>query len=1325
MKVWVLISLGLSLLSFGATPEKMDKPNERLVEFARRLRIKKISRWQYTPDSNEDLSKEKRLILNEKRRGLMVDLIRVLRETKREATRLEINLRLGRLYIEDYYAQVELSYTLAKDLDAKSVKDLGVKAGISLDRARSLYQYLIQYQTKSDRRDEMYYFFAVASLDKNLNKEAMDAFTILTSQYPNSQYSSDALAQLGDYYFELRQYPKAEAYYDRIIDKNYQFLSPYAYYKKAWCAYNTSRTEKSLDYFKWVIQNEKQPAAGSYSMRIRQEAFQDIVLPFTDLKMVNKSIRFFHGYDATIYRTGLETMASLYYERGEYNLAITLWDNLIDYDNHFVKNTEYEANIIDAFMMKNDPESAMARLTSALPVYRDKYRNDRRTADDGRKGPMDAFEQVLRKYSLRFHETAQKTSNPEYYRLAKLWYQRYLEFFPTTPDSPTLRHHYASLLFREGNYVDAAKNYYQVFQEAKTKELQLEGLSQTLAAWDRQLNVDRKREGLAEISFLSGTKLSESKTSQKIPYSSHEASFMQVADEYNKQFPQSKDYPDVVYEQSYLRYIHYDFDKAYPGFSEVVSRFSDHPTAPSAVYLMIDILSRKNDYTGLITLCQNLLKHPQGPTLKSDIEDTLRRSELKRIQEVENKGNLELAGDEYVRYSKQYGYQDESLNEKALFNASVNYGKVNKVLKSVEMLETLMRIAPATPLRDKILLQAAKGHELLGNLTRSAQYYQEFATSYPKDQRAKNAMQVAGTYYWGGGNTALAEKAMLTSLAADPEDKLTEKNLIELYKSTSSISKIIALQDRLRSRKGILLTEWESRTLELAELQVRKHPKIAHRLMEEAHKKAENHENVFRKTPLGVELFSKLSFWAIQEKEGRYYRMGLTSLENKLKLLKELEDDYAHISSLGNEQWGLAAIYRTAMAYRRLATETTQAPIPAKLSGPAREKYYAELKKSLIDPFNRKALALAAHCLDQSTQLHLYSPWTSQCYSMAVEIDPDHYPLVRTFYLPPVQTALILPDQKTSLVETGSSSYLKSPFANPEIYRTFVQDRGIASSSQNSIYLRNQGVEDISSASEVIPVPLDYQMVQDDRQRQLEKAVKSQAPDPKEMPTFAYLNLLRLTAPNEAIMVIKDTLKKDPMNPALTNLLALSYLESRNLPAAEVTWLSMISRGIKRPEISNNLGVLAILKGDERLAVNYFAEANQTETVKESRENLGFLALKYHNGVEAKKQFDSALKVQPDGATAEVGELVAQLQTQETGSLHAQLMDLTKRYSNDPFARLSASYFLLDVEGESVTAENLLQDYIKERASGEGMQPFERALQEARRAQSDATISQP
>ena len=212
----------------------------------------------------------------------------------------------------------------------------------------------------------MLFFLAQASLDKGHIEEGMSYFKKLSDEYPSSKYMNEALVQLGDYYFDANKFQLSQAMYQKLIARKYQPLIPYALYKNGWCAYNLGQPSVALKDWKWVIQNEEEEAGSP--VRIKNEALRDIPLAFVDLNMLNEGIAFFKGYGDPVYRNGLEMMAARYYEKGNYNAAIVLYDDLIAIDPNYKKNPAYDISMVDSLKLKGDANGAVARLLPAFPT---------------------------------------------------------------------------------------------------------------------------------------------------------------------------------------------------------------------------------------------------------------------------------------------------------------------------------------------------------------------------------------------------------------------------------------------------------------------------------------------------------------------------------------------------------------------------------------------------------------------------------------------------------------------------------------------------------------------------------------------------------------------------------------------------------------------------------------------------------------------------------------------------------------------------------------------------------------------------------------------
>lgn len=1320
----------LAVLAFVTTA--MAAPGD--MSLKNRIKIRKKSYVIHNQmEESEEYTLEKIEVLGRKRRGLILDIRKFLREASDRDQKGELNLRLGSLYLEDYYSKLAKAQQLYEQ-ETKEFTENGKQAKkpildnsdavASLNKARVIYKDLLQRYPNHHRRDEILFSLGVCSLDKGLDKEGMTLFKILTDQYPKSKYVNDASVQLADHHFDRNQFSIAEPYYDRIIATKNHPLIGYARYKKAWCAYNTGRVRQALEQFKWVIANEKETGS---PLKIQTEALKDITLPFVDLKLLAESVKFFRNIGDPHFRRSMETMALLYVEAADHARSINLWATLLAHDPNHAKNPLYDISIIDALLLKGQPGKAVTRLFSRLATYHENSSWYELNASSPKiiAEASEKFEGLARKLAFQFHAEAQKTKNDATYELAKELYSKYLEFFPITPYSSQLRFFLAEILYRQQAYGKAAEHYIRAHQETKDPALRLDAIRFALSSLDRQLNSQRKIQGLGEISSKTSAKLKDDAPLELTPYSEVENRFIEIANLYLKAYPSNKDAPDVLFEISYLQYLHHDFVVAYKHFWVFISKYSSHPASYSSAHFILDILNRRKDYPKLIAACQRLLetRAMSGVHFRAEVGQILRHAELKRIALLEEKGQYKEAGDDYIEYTKAYGPQDEGLFEKALFNAAINYTKADRLGLAAETQEKFLRRFPKSALRENMLLQVAKTYELLANFERAALYYEQFSSQFPKNQQAKNALRLAGLYFWGAGQSKRAETVMQSYLnihASDPDHMLVENDLLELYESHGNLGKQIAFYRRAKESKTLSRPQLASMMVKLIELEFERTGKRSNALMDEALKAVDTRTKTSTQTGATPHAIAKVMLWAIGKKEDEFYRLSLSratrnveaTLQRKLDLLKELEQEYLHLGISGGDEWVLASLYKTASIYRHLAEAITQAPVPAELTAEQVELYRNEVGKTMVEPFTAKALAFIVQCLDKAQELNALTVWTPRCYGVASEMDPARYPKVRTLYLPPMRIALMLP-AKDARTKRGDFEEYALPYYSTDLFRMSAQSS--AQSSDRSLAHEKLLLNlDRTSPDGFEVLPFSYQSIADERRTKLSKMAEDEKPaSAKQFPTFAYLNTLRIVDPKSAILLIINAIQKDPHEIALHNLLALAYMEIGNYPAAKVCWLALNARGVKDASILNNLGVLALKLGKESQAIDHFQKASLEDSPKEALSNLAFISLKYRNGFEAKGFFERAMSFGKEDNALQVGFAVAMVQNREMDGARDDLTRLIRKYKGDPYARISLAYFIIDAEKELELARQILTEYMDEHALENDL-AFRQAMQEAK-----------
>lgn len=1272
-------------------------------------------------DDSEEYNSERAALLQKKRQGLIQDIKGIIKETRNESQRVELNLRLASLYSEDYRADMgraqktldeEMQKYKANPKAFKKMPELSTaEANASMDKARAIYKDLYARYPKHPRRDEITYFLGMSSMDRGNAEEGMRSFTELINNYPHSKYMSEALLQVADNHFDNNRFEQALNFYNLMLREKQSPLKIYVHYKKAWCMYNLQKPAEAIALFKYVIANEDTETAG-VPIRVRNEAIRDIALPFVDLKRVDESIQFYSNLGDKAYRSGLEAVAGLYLEKGDFKNAISLYTKLLELDQNYAKNAEYETRIIEALRSQELKTEAIAHLFEKLPLYAkgstwyEINSNDPQTIQQG----LTQFEEIARKYALEFHAEAQKTNNEKLYDTSKDLYTKYLEFFPNTSQSPQIRFYLAEILYREKKYSDAADQYYLVFKNNATPgPLKKESISNAIKALDIQMNAERKEQGLAALSAASKEKIKDptDKALEVTAYSAIENKFFEIGGDYISTYPKEKDTPQVLYLTSYLYYIHFDFPKAYKGFWQVLQQYPDQQNAYPSAYLVLDILNRKKDYPKLILACQKFLtaRYFTKVEFKAEVAEVLRKAELKRIALIEESGEFKLAAKNYVDYTKNYGKEDESLYEKALYNATVNYSKAGLMVEALEVQEQFLRRFQKSEMRRDLLLGVAKTHESLAHYDKSAEYFDLFSTQYPTHEQSQNALRLAGLYYWGSGNQKKAEDTMLKYAELYPKDSaLIEKDLMDLYEAQGATDSQIKYYITRRSKRGIPISLYVSDTIKMAELVAGKSTRLSEQYMEEAQKVGFRSQNELMNTPRGVESLAKILFWNANQKEAYFSRISLQAknkqleinLQKKLALLKELEKDYAKVASLQGGEWGLGSIFKTANTYHRMAMEVLQAPIPTDLKGAEVDEYRKGIETQIVTPFKEKALGLVSQCMDKTEEFNVISSWTARCYNLGSLLDSKRFPNVRTFYLPPVQVSLKLPEEKKSIVKVGNFKKYVYPFHSVAMFRQTTPERMLASQTKPlpSLYSNI----DRGESQNVMPLPLTFRILSEEREQIIKQAMKAEPQGERSVSTFNYLNLMRQVSPDKALGLIRESISQDPTNPSLHNLMALTYLDLGNIPTAKVIWLSLMARGYQSSYIWNNLGVVSIYEGHEDAAIEYFQEATKQDPSKEAYANLGFLALKHRNSFEAAKNFNKALGIEKDDLTALSGLAVAKTQGRDFDAARASLIEINRKFKTDPYGKISLVYLLVDGLKQPTLAKQILGEYVETRA---------------------------
>lgn len=1291
MRRLLLISLGLSVIFH---PNSVAKQPPRIFpSLDNRIQIIKKSHFQDPKAVDpKTLDEARKQILKEKRVQLQKGLLVFLKKTKRGPAQASIMIRLARLYMEDYFVGLD---DQAISTDPAAAKQTTMRA---LEKARMLYQTLLRRYPTHPQRPEILFSFALASFDSGFEEEGLAHFKMILEEFPRSSLAGEALIQLGDHAFNGNQWKVAMDYYARVIRQPFKPLVQYALYKNAWCDFNTGHLKEALAKFKTVIDTHADKRIG-----VKNEALNDIILVFSELRLVDESIDFFMRVGDPYRRGAFESMAALYNDMGEHGSAIRFWQTLLELEPYHVKAPKYSMGIIHTMGLTNKKESAVELLLSVSSQYLAGSKWAAIHAKDSKtiQEVEQLFEEALRKDGLYYHALGQKMNNKKDYELAYRLYTKYLHFFPESPEASEIRFHCAEILAFQQKYEKAAELYYAVYQDPRAEKLRREAITRTLSTLMLAVETERAQKGLKKVAGVGRSSTRSQKQSvEPTAFSNLEKRFIQIAQEYIKAFPKDPFIPEAYYNMASLYYLHQDYDRAQENYKLMLAMPLNDQMFYEVAHLSLDIYNQQKKYDPLIELAKALLKDfpKTTQTFRAEVAKILRQSEFKRIEVLDQEKRYAEAADSYLKYIELYGAQDADLYEKALLNAAVNMGYSGQISKSVELLEKFNQKFPNSTFKDRVWLDLAKGYEALARLDRSAYYFEKFVAHFPEDSRAENASRLAGLYYWGARKFKKAENIFYQTLENYPKSRsVIVKDLLNFYRSQNSPTKELNLVRHLLSENVLSPTEAARAFMAIGRRHETKTPGIFRTAVNETTKLVTSKASLFNKTPGSKELAAEIQLLSLKPMEDQFQRISpshqANSLKKKIELMKELEKKYKTIGASGGPQGYLAAVYSRGRLLANFAKFVEMTPMPPGLKADQLEIYRKELKDNWIQPFTVRASEILKDCIEKSKTEGFISRWTALCYQLAVQINPTDTRSLRTFYVPPLQVVVRIPDDK-SKIRVGNTLSNPYPFESSHLYRQLTE-RNVE---------RSTSIPDLSNMAlrfqDVIPQPVNYSTLSLFREREIEDGLASREPSAEngsaqnwnETITFAYLNLLRMKHPEKALPLVLKAISQDPKNRALHNLLGLCYLDTGDLISARVTWLSMTAIGDKNADVLNNLGVVSYLEADETQAIDYFMLASQIGGVAEPFSNLGSIALKYRNGAEAKIRFEQALQQRQSNLIAQIGKWVAETQLNPANNHQDTLVQLAKSYEKDPFALLSAVYFLMDVNKDFGTAKTLLLD---------------------------------
>jgi TolA-binding protein len=929
------------------------------------------------------------------------------------------------------------------------------------DQSVALYGAIIKRYPKYPRLDEVLYFLAENLSKRNrTDADAIKAYGALIQRFPKSRFVPDAWMAVGEYWFEkstgdarTANLRKALGAYQKAAEYQESSVYGYALYKQGWVYNNLAEWTQALDMFRAVIFFGELPTAtvpADRKLALVKEARKDYVRTYSHVGSAE-------GAADEFKRVGgeggwvemLKTLAGIFYEEGKDRDAIVVYRRLIQEKPTSPETAFFQSRIVTCAGRMGKKEATVQQAHVFVKMLRELEAAPGPKDDKTLKALQDArkdAEVTLRVLAVQYHNEWKKTRDEPVAGYAAAVYRDYLDVFPDEAASYELRFFHAELLYALADFPAAGEEYERVgLHDVKALEAKppakpgkffKDALENAVFAWDvvaKRLD-DEKKGAPAPADPKKRSALAPQR--QRL---------LDACLRYLKWQPKGDKYVEIAYKAARLYYQHNAFAEATDLFTRIALDHPGHELAGYSTNLVLDAYNLLGDWRNVNGWAKRFYANAKlleaHPALKPDLAKIIEESAFKVIEEKERAKDYEGAAEEYLAFARDW--PQSRLAATALFNASVDYVKVRRIDKAVEVRNLVLQRYPDHELAPAALYDNAEAYEAIAEFEKAAELYERYFASWRAAQHkgapAKVAKAAKGKAKKGKGKSAEpAPEAAPRSAGAYDERKATDgiinaavfraglrqwakaeaasRAYLDAFPDGPDAPRIFLSIADLQAKQGQTAKqlkqledyqrkyakdpdEWLGLQAQLAQLYERSgNPVMARRVQAQGLEYWRRNKDKVKER--GLALVARAMYEELDPAFTEYDRITLNvapkylkaQLEVKAKKLRKLEEAYGQVVHLKQAEPAVCGLYKIGLAYKRFAQALYDTPIPKEIRG---DRSLVDEYKSLLaqqaEPLEAKAVDGLALAVNAARDYGVSNECAKQATVILVKHKPDEY----------------------------------------------------------------------------------------------------------------------------------------------------------------------------------------------------------------------------------------------------------------------------------------------------------------------------------------------
>jgi tetratricopeptide (TPR) repeat protein len=609
---------------------------------------------------------------------------------------------------------------------------------------------------KYERMDEVLFKLAYMLTSVKKEDQAREFFLRLIKDYPNSKYIPDAYLSFAEFYFNKGEMDSALRFYEKVEQFPKSSVYPYAVYKKGWCYVNLGDFKTALETFVGVVKMTQDPRfKGPQVKQLEKEAKKDIVKAYSHVGGPDKAWEFFQRTGGDFAPKMMEGLAELYWEQGKFSDSSRVYRKVISQNMESPRICEWQNKIVRNTLSQGTKRDQVQEIQRLGAVY-DRVHDMKGIKKDQLEECQTAFHDTSKELALIWHKEAQRTKNQDTYALVKFVYKEFLDRFPNDKDAYDMAFYYGELLWTLENWKDAAEQYTKVVEMNPKGKYVKDAAYAAVLGWKNALNVDdHEQKEQVDRDRDKFNKKGDKLGALEIP--EYQKKMIGAFDTYIKYVPDAPELVVIKYRKARIFYEYNHFDEASKLFQDIVEKHPNHELAIYSANLLLDSLNAQGKTKEVVTFVDKFLEMPslmkdpefgkQMISLKSDTYDI-------EGHEFEKQKNFKECGRSFLAAAEALA--DHPKHAERLWNGAQCFQNAHLVGQALKARLQLIEQHPKDTLAQKALFRVAAGYHQLAYYSKAAETYEKFATSFPGEKKATDALGNATTFRIGLGEGSKA-----------------------------------------------------------------------------------------------------------------------------------------------------------------------------------------------------------------------------------------------------------------------------------------------------------------------------------------------------------------------------------------------------------------------------------------------------------------------------------------------------------------------------------------------------------------------------------------